>query len=274
MQRNSREQGLSFHPEQERFATRRMVVKIGSSTITEDGNPLNAEFMEDIADQVATLFRSGVEVLIVSSGAVDTGKALAEINGENVDPLTRQVAAIYGQVAVTSAWKDALMRHGILAGQALYTEDQLQEGGVSRVWDVLRAALKIGVPIINTNDAASDFAVRKLNPTENDQLSSYIARKIEADTLLLLTDRDGILDESGERIPYVSRTEDVEDVIGNQGNGTGGMRSKIYAADGFRRREQSSRAIIANGRRKNVILDVARGRMDIGTLFGKPFMLY
>ena len=248
--------------EQEQFVSRRMVVKIGSSTITRDGSPLNLEFMDGVAKQVSKLFESEVQVVIVSSGAVACGrKLLSELGLELGNTiLDNQRAAVFGQPELIAQWKAAFKRYGVLAGQQLLVDDHLENGG-----KVLEASLSDGVVIINQNDAVSDTEMKQfLISADNDKLAEYVARFINADTLLLLTDVDGVLDENGEVLTHVDRVEDIEDLIKTSGQGTGGMWTKCIQAKQAAR--DGRRAIIANGREADVILRIARDE-NVGTRF-------
>lgn len=251
--------------EKEQFVTRRLIVKIGSSTITKDGDPLNRDFMDNIAVQVSELFRRGVEVAIVSSGAVACGrKILGDIGTATLD---NQVAAVYGQPELIAQWKIAFSKYGVNVGQELLTDYNLKNSKL-----VLENSLKRGVVIINANDAVNDEEMRQFAiSADNDRLAGYVTNLVNADTLILLTDVEGVLDERGQLLDYVDRLEDIESVIQNSGTGIGGMWSKCVVAKQVAREGQ--RSIIANGRTSNVILRIARGE-NLGTRFVKGWMLY
>lgn len=174
--------------QKERFIARRMVVKIGSSLISKDGDPLNREFMDDIARQSSRLFKSGVEVFIVSSGAVVGGDWLIREKGIDINQLFSvhlqslteeegkvfldRVRAFYGQAELMSAWREAFAHYGILAGQGLYEDKDLKK---TNTREVLESCCKIGVPIINANDAVSDFEMRQFAlSADNDKLAGFI----------------------------------------------------------------------------------------------------
>lgn len=277
---------LAIDKEQkERFITRRIVVKIGSSTITKDGDPLNRNFMDSIAFQSSQLFRSGVEVFIVSSGAVVSGDALIRRNGIDMNQLfssqlqnlsdeerevfLNQVRAFYGQAELMSAWREAFARYGILAGQGLY-EDKNLRSRTTR--EVLESACKIGVPVINANDAVSDFEMRQFEiSADNDKLAGLIVRTVNADTLVLLTDVDGVLDETGKALSDVDRLEDIQELMKDTNSRPGGMWGKAMVAKTAAM--EGRRSIIANGIEQDVLVQIARGR-NLGTRFDKGWMLY
>lgn len=243
--------------EQENFITRRMVVKIGSSSITRDGSPLNLDFMDSIARQVSTLYYSGTEVVIVSSGSVESGRQVVSVNGDITD---KQVAAMYGQGELTYRWKEAFAKYQVAAAELLLTKRDLKKS----TGPLLRA-MQHGVVIINENDAVNNEELKKLVLLgDNDKLASRVARvSARADSLVLLTDTDGVLDSFGSTIHVLSES-DTENVLffGKSHIGTGGMESKVKA--GFKAARQGVRTIIASAYEQDVILKVARGE-KVGT---------
>ena len=256
----------------ERFVARRMVVKIGGSTITEGGDPLNREFMADIARQVSELIKGGVRVVVVSSGAVACGRAILNERGLNQTILDDQVAAMVGQSRLMEEWNGVFRKfrkYGIDVGQVLVTDNDL-----GSLKTTIMRAFEIGVvPIINANDPVSAFEMKQYKiSADNDRLAGEVVRIIDADTLVLLTDRDGVLDENGEVISWVDRLENIEEVINEEeGSGRGGMWSKAIQAHNAACEGRFS--VIVNGREPDVLLKAAR-RENIGTRFVPPFMLY
>lgn len=247
--------------EKEQFVTKRLIVKIGSSTITEDGDPLNRDFMDNIAVQVSELLRGGVEVAIVSSGAVACGrKILGDIGATTLD---NQVAAVYGQPALIAQWTIAFSKHGINVGQELLTDQNLKSSKL-----VLEKSLKRGVVIINANDAVNDEEMKQFAiSADNDKLAGYVADLINADTLILLTDVDGVLDEGGKVMETIVSNENAEIVFRDKSAvGTGGMESKVEIAKEIA--NSGKIAFIANGKTPNVLLRIARGE-TLGTRIRK-----
>lgn len=253
--------------EGERFVTRRIVIKIGTSTITAGKDQPDLEFMSDIAGQSARLFHNGVEVVIVSSGAVASGK---REDFPRRDITDKQVEAVYGQPKLMAKWRHVFETHGVEVGQVLFTDIDLEKKA-DNAREVLKRALKRGVVIINYNDAVADEEMQKVERSvDNDKLAGSVARLINADTLLILTDVDGVLD-GGELIPVVDRLEDIEDLINEGGTGTGGAWSKWIEAKEVAK--DGKRSIIANGRAEDIILNVAKGQ-NIGTRFIAGYMFY
>jgi len=244
-----------FNKESEKFISRRMVVKIGSSTITGGGENLDIKFIENISQQAGFLFNNGVEILIVSSGAVKSGKkGLGSLN----TALDEQVAALFGQPDVISEWRKALNKSGVKkVGQLLIVEADLKS-----IKPLLDKALHYGVVVANGNDSVNDYEIKMLLVSaDNDRLAGFSAKAIDADTLLLLTDTDGVLDKSGKTIDTFRKGEEVVIFPSSKTISIGGISSKIQVAQEFQ-----GRAIIANGRAKNVLLKVAQGKR-VGTQF-------
>ena len=241
--------------ESEKFISRRMVVKIGSSTITGGGEALDEKFLANISKQAERLFNKGVEVLIVSSGAVESGKkGLGSLN----TVLDEQVAALFGQPEVISGWRKALNKKGVKkAGQLLLAETDLNS-----IKPLLDKALRYGVVIVNANDPVNDYEIKKfLVSADNDRLAGFLAKEIGADTLLLLTDVNGVLDKNGKTIDAFKTGEEVVIFSSSKVVFTGGISSKIQVAQEF-----PGRAIIASGRTDSVLLKVAQGK-KVGTQF-------
>lgn len=252
---SSKDKETASNTKQEKLISRRMVVKIGSSTITGGSETLDTAFMGCISQQVGVLFRNGVEVLIVTSGAVASGKR----GLGNVDTvLDKQVAALYGQPDLISEWKKTLNNNGVeRVGQLLVDDADLKT-----IKPLLDKALRYGVVVVNANDPVNDEEMKQfLVCADNDKLAGFLATSIGADTLLLLTDEDGVLDKDKQTIgTFNSKTEivvfDKSKVVSN-----GGIVSKIKVAQEF-----AGRSVIANGRTVDVVLRIARGE-KVGTQF-------
>lgn len=248
--------------EQERFVTHRIVVKIGSSTITEGAtkeNPLNTELINNIARQCSQLHKSGVGVVIVSSGAVACGRNLLSIEEHNTED--RQVEAVFGQPTLIGTWVPAFRKYGVIAGLALLTENDLKEAK-----KVLQKSLKSGVVIVNANDAVSKEEMEELLVSaDNDRLAAFVATTIEADTVLMLTDVEGVLNSEKQLIEDGSLIGDETHFFQGSGIGTGGMVTKVGICIELANR--GKRGIIASANREDVILEVARGNTKGCTTF-------
>lgn len=246
---NHEVEGHSNVEQKERFVTRIMVVKIGSSAITAEGRYLDKKFIDNIARQAGELFHAGVKVVIVSSGAISNGRLL--INNLPNSDKDRQIAAMYGQSIITKEWVTALEKQKVLAGELLIPESDL-----IKAKELLSNAMDFGIPIVNGYDAINDIHRSSIS-SDNDRLAGFIARGVGADTSVFLTDVDGLMDREGDLISFVDRLEDIQEYIVNRGSGIGGMWGKCIEAKSLAREGQ--RSIIANGKTPNVLSRIERG---------------
>ena len=248
--------------EKEQFNTHRLVVKIGSNAITEGStkdNPLNTELIDNIARQCSDLFKNGVEIVIVSSGAVACGRNLLTIEEHNTGD--RQVEAVFGQPTLTGTWVEAFKRYGVVAGQALITENDLNEAK-----NVLRKSLKSGVVIVNWNDAVNSDQMRAfMRLADNDHSAAEVADAIGADTLLILTDVEGVFDPNNSLIEDGSLINDDNIFFQGSDKGTGGMATKVNVLKDSSKK--GIKGIIAGTKRRDFILEIARGNTQGHTLF-------
>ncbi|MHB1951295.1 MAG: glutamate 5-kinase [Acidiferrobacteraceae bacterium] len=248
---------------------RRVVIKIGSALLTRDGEGLDAAAMDAWVAECAALTHRGIEVVIVSSGAVAAGmhrigwktrpRALCEL----------QAMAAIGQMGLIQRYESSFSRHGLHTAQILLTHDDLADRSrYLNARSTLRILLGSGViPIINENDTV---ATEEIRFGDNDTLAALVSNLVEADVLLILTDQEGLFDRDPRghpdaRLVRQSRADDASlDVMaGNPGAlGRGGMRTKIAAA---RKAARSGTAtVILPGRADHGITRVLAGE-DLGT---------
>jgi glutamate 5-kinase len=246
-------------------AARRIVVKIGSRLLAE--SPASRPAV--IADQVVELRRRGVEVVIVSSGAIALGVRRLRLAGRPTELPGLQAAAAVGQSRLMQHWEHAFAAHDIAIGQVLVTHDDL--GDRRRFLSArltLRALLDHGVvPIINENDTV---ATDEIKFGDNDQLAALVCNLVSADALAILTDVEGVRDATGVRIPIVHDIDrEAAPVAGasTSGVGSGGMASKVGSARIVTR--TGIPAVVAPGREPDVLVRVFGGA-DVGTLFVPP----
>lgn len=248
-----------------------IVVKIGSSTITRDGDPLNRHFMADIADQTCRLLDGGIKVAIVSSGAVACGRENPVVRelALNGTVLDNQVLASLGQVDLIAAWRDSFRgRKGV--GQLLFKDADFLNGCPP----VLTRAILLGiVPIINANDAVTDEEMRELARFgDNDVLACDTAIALRAKGLISLTDEDGVRDEGGYVIPVIKSDLALNSIgDGRSVKGTGGMRSKVATL--LRFADIGGIGVIANGYEQDVLLKLAEGK-SVGTRVYKKSQVF
>lgn len=246
------EQRNNEQAEAEKFLSRRIIVKVGSNVLTEGATkeePLNLATIDDVARQCSELFRSGVEVYLVSSGSVASGRNLLDKNDDDIKD--KQVEAVYGQPQLMFAWIGAFKKYGVNCGQILLTENDLPNAA-----EIIRRSAKEGVVIINENDAVSDEEMKQfVISADNDRLAAFVASRVEAETLVLLTDVQGILDKEGKLIESGDDV-DVAFLNDNGGKGRGGMFSKAYVAK--LSQHSGMNAFIGSAKVRDIILRIAR----------------
>ncbi len=250
---------------------RRIVVKIGSSVLTRDGE-LQSRVFGDISRQVSELFDNGREVAIVSSGAIAIGaRELGWSDGDRSIP-EKQAAAAVGQIGLVEHYRRRFARRGRRVAQILVTRSGLADRErFINARHTLLELLRIGVvPIINENDTV---ATEEIRFGDNDNLSATIANLIGADMLVILTDVDGLyqkLPGKGQKpklFDVVERvTPEIESAAGGSTSafGRGGMTTKLEAARTATR--CGSTTVLCNGRKRDVLLKVAAGE-SVGTIF-------
>jgi glutamate 5-kinase len=250
---------------------RRIVVKIGSSVLTRDGE-LQSRVFGDISRQVSELFDAGREVAIVSSGAIAIGaKELGWNDGDRSIP-EKQAAAAVGQIGLIEQYRRRFARRGRRVAQVLVTRGGLADRErFINARHTLLELLRIGaVPIINENDTV---ATEEIRFGDNDNLSATVANLIGADMLVILTDVDGLYQKppvKGSRsklFDVVERvTPEIESAAGGSESafGRGGMTTKLEAAKAAAR--CGSTTVLCNGRKRDVLLRVAAGE-PVGTIF-------
>ena len=244
-------------------SVRRVVVKIGSRLLAESPAARPAA----LADQVAALRGRGLEVVLVSSGAIALGVKALRLAGRPHDLPHLQAAAAVGQSRLMQQWEHAFKAHDLTIGQVLLTHDDLGDRArFLSARNTLRALLDLGcVPIINENDTV---ATEEIKFGDNDQLAALVCNLASADLLIILTDVEGVRDAAGVRMPVVRDIErEAAPVAGAStadGVGSGGMASKVGSARIVTR--TGVPAVVAPGRLPTVLTDVLGGA-DVGTLF-------
>lgn len=258
-------------------SARRVVVKVGSSLVTNEGKGLDHTALARWAEQIAQLVESGKQVVLVSSGAIAEGlqrlgfrtrpKALNEL----------QAAAAVGQMGLVQAYESIFRQHGLHAAQVLLTHEDLSDRSrYLNARSTLLTLLKMRVvPVINENDTVSTDEI-KLG--DNDTLGALVTNLIDADCLVILTDQKGLYTADPRNHPdaqFVHEAKagdpDLERMAGGAGSnvGTGGMLTKILAAK--RAARSGAHTLIAWGREENVLIRMSRGEL-IGTQLIAPEM--
>lgn len=216
---------------------RRIVVKIGSSSLTSASGTLDVSRLTELADVLAARRLADTSIVLVSSGAIAAGLTPLGMATRPRDLAAQQAAASVGQGALVAAYTAAFAQHDIQVGLVLLTIDDLirQQHYVNARRAVTRL-LRLGVlPVVNENDAV---ATDEMRFGDNDRLAALVAHLVRADALVLLTDVDALYDgppsrAGSARVPFIGSRADLEDItIGGVGSrvGTGGMVTKVEAA--------------------------------------------
>ena len=245
--------------------SKRLIVKVGSSLVTNDGRGLDHARLARWAEQIAALNKLGKEVVLVSSGAIAEGllrlgwprrtQALHEL----------QAAAAVGQMGLIEAYERCFRSHGLRSAQVLLTHADLADRErYLNARSTLRTLLELKViPIINENDTVTTDEIKV---GDNDTLGALVANLIEADALIILTDQPGLYTADPRKDPAAELVREaragdpaLEAMAGGAGSsvGTGGMLTKILAAK--RAARSGAHTVIASGREEQVLLRLAQG---------------
>jgi len=250
---------------------KRIVIKIGSQILTASDQNLDRAFMSALAEQIAAARRQGLEILIVSSGAIAAGRGALGLSDRPKTIPQKQAAAAIGQSRLMRAYEDAFAAFGINVAQLLLTRGDLADRTRHlNARATLETLLECGVvPIINENDTV---VVDEIKFGDNDNLSALVTSLIDAGLLIILTDIDGLYDADprlhpqAKLIPLVKTvTKELELAAGGSGStlGTGGMTTKLAAAK--KAGKSGAATLIVNGRTPQIILKTLAGE-DVGTL--------
>lgn len=253
---------------------KRIVIKVGSSSLTNDTGLINIHRVESLVKQVADLHNKGYEIILVSSGAIAAGMGKLNLKSRPVDIPLLQAAAAVGQVALIHLYQKLFSEYGKVVAQLLLTRDGLEdENRLFHAKNASQTLLKHNViQIVNENDAV---AVDEITFGDNDTLSAMVANFVEADLLILLSDIDGLYDDNPNTNINASLIEEVsiidehiKSLAGDAGSsvGTGGMVTKLSAAEIMM--DAGKMMVIANSKQEWVIKDIVEGQA-IGTLFRK-----
>ena len=258
-------------------ACKRIVIKIGSALLVDRKSGLKKSWLDAICEDIAALRKAGVEVLVVSSGAIAMGRTVLDLPSGILKLEESQAAAAVGQIALARAWTESLSFHSIVAGQILLTLGDTEERRrYLNGRETMNQLLKLGaVPIINENDTVATTEIRY---GDNDRLAARVATMVGADLLVLLSDIDGLytapphLDPDAkliEEIPAI--TPEIDAMAGGPASelSRGGMRTKIDA--GKIATSAGCAMIIASGKPDHPLaLIEAGGRHSWFTASGNP----
>jgi glutamate 5-kinase len=250
---------------------RRVVVKVGSQLLAGSDQSLDSSFVAALAAQIAAVRQQGLEVVLVSSGAIAAGRGALGLAERPKTIPQKQAAAAVGQSRLMRAYEDAFAVHGIAVAQLLLTRGDLADRTRYRnAAATLETLLECGVlPVINENDTV---AVDEIKFGDNDNLSSLVTSLVDAGLLVILTDIDGLYDADPRQnpqarlIPLVRTiTRELEAAAGGSGStvGTGGMATKLAAAK--KAGKSGAATLIVDGRQPRIIQRVLAGE-EVGTM--------
>ncbi|MBJ7556391.1 glutamate 5-kinase [Marinomonas spartinae] len=248
----------------------RLVVKIGSALLTNDGQGLDVERIGLWVEQIAQLREQGKEVVLVSSGSIAAGMKRLGFSSRPTQVNELQAAAAVGQMELVGVYESHFEKHGLCTAQILLTHDDLSNRRrYLNARSSLRTLLSLGVvPIVNENDTVVTDEIRF---GDNDTLGALVANLVEADVMIILTDQQGLFDKNprdhkdATLISHVSATDERLESMASGGAGllgSGGMLTKVRAARLAAR--SGADTLIASGREESVILRVASGE-HLGT---------
>lgn len=252
-------------------AARRLVVKVGSALVTDNGRGLALPALKDWARQIAALRAEHRQIVLVSSGAIAAGMQRLGWSSRPHETHALQAAAAVGQMGLAQAYEGVFSEHGLHTAQILLThEDLADRTRYLNARSTLATLLDLGaVPVINENDTV---VTDEIKFGDNDTLGALVANLIEADALIILTDQQGLYTADPRKDPDATlvseaRAEDtsLEAMAGGAGSGIsrGGMITKIRAAQ--RAARSGAHTCIASGREPDALLRLTRGE-TLGTL--------
>ncbi|WP_100331106.1 glutamate 5-kinase [Bacillus xiapuensis] len=257
----------------------RVVVKIGSSSLTdEQGNIVESKIMDHV-QAIATMKQRGHEVIVVSSGAIAAGFKSLGYRSRPKTTAAKQAAAAVGQSLLIQKYISLFAPFQLVAAQMLLTkEDFYSRGRFQNFYTAMLELLRAdAVPIINENDCIS---IEELTYGDNDMLSALVSGFVQADALVILTDIDGLYDCNPKTNPDAKRfnfipqvTEELLSFAGDSGTsiGTGGMKSKLIAAN--KALSLGVPVFVGTGSGPNKLMDVLEGKGS-GTYIGSPFQTH
>ncbi len=254
---------------------RRIVVKLGTGLLTGGGSHLDEAIMSSLVAQVARLHALEVELILVSSGAIASGRHKLGLARPIKGIPFKQVLAAVGQSGLMNTYERLFGRYNITVAQALLTKaDIADRTGYLNARNTLLALMELGVVcVVNENDVVSIDEIKEAKFGDNDNLSAMVANLVDADMLMMLTDIGGLftadphIDPAARLIPAVKKIDSGIKRLGaapTSNVGTGGMITKIEAAE--KATDAGVRVVIASGREPDIIFRLASGE-PVGTHF-------
>ncbi len=251
---------------------KRIVIKIGTSSLTHDNGSLNLRLIDKLAEVISDIQHQGHEVILVSSGAISVGRGRLKISGKKESISVKQALAAVGQGMLMHIYEKKFAEYGATAAQVLLVRDDMAVrkrflNARNTILELLRFSV---VPIINENDTVS---VDEIRFGDNDSLAAMVAILVDADLVILLTDIDGFYTENPRKVAGAKKLDQIdvidaciERMAGEAGSdvGTGGMRTKVEAAKIAT--ASGIPLLITEGAEPAVLYDIL-DEQPVGTLF-------
>lgn len=273
-----RERGIKISAREEIRNRKRIVIKIGSSSLMhKDTGRLNLRKIEKLVRTLVDLKNSGKDVILVSSGAIAVGRTAIGLHERPDELPVKQACAAIGQAKLMMVYQKIFAEYSAIAAQVLMTKTTVvNDTSRKNAENTFNELLKLGaIPIVNENDTVSTYEIKQVQTFgDNDRLSAIVTSIVGADMLILLSDIDGLYTDDPNSNPdakFIDQVDKIDDNLLDMGKttsgssvGTGGMATKLIAA----RIATSSGAdmVIANGNNIDNITGIMAGE-DVGTLF-------
>ena len=255
---------------------KRIVVKVGTSTITYENGRMNMRNIDRLARAIADLMNSGREVVLVTSGAIGVGVGCLDLPERPSEMRDKQAVAAVGQCELMNVYSRCFAEYSRVVAQILLTKDGIDDPITrANISNTMEALIEKGIlPVVNENDTVSTAEIPHAGTFgDNDTLSALVARVVNADLLIILSDIDALYDSNPKENPDAKRISVVTEVsdeliraAGGAGSalGTGGMQTKIIAMSMLM--DHGIAGVIAEGSQSQILEDILDGE-DIGTLF-------
>ena len=251
----------------------RIVVKVGTSTLAHPGGRLNIRNVEELVKVLSDLKNAGHEIILVSSGAIGMGIGKLNMDRSHMDMPAKQAAAAVGQCELMHTYDTLFLKYSHTVGQILITGEDIENPERRTNFEnTMKTLLKFGaLPVVNENDTVATTEINSVGDT--DTLGAIIAKTIDADILILMSDIDGLFTADPNRNPDARLIETVDEITKEieafagdacSNLGTGGMATKIGAAQMVT--ESGCDMVIINGNYPDKLYDIVEGK-SAGTLF-------
>lgn len=260
---------------------RRVVVKVGTSTLTYDTGKVNFSRIDKLVRVISDLMNQEKEIILVTSGAIGVGVGKLKLSGKPKSIREKQAVAAVGQSELMQIYSRFFAEYSHIVGQILLTRDVVEnEAGRKNVINTFDTLIEMGIiPVVNENDSVAIDEIESGKHRvfgDNDTLSAIVAKLVNADLLIILSDIDGFYESDPKSNPnskLISVIEQINDEVekcaGGAGTnrGTGGMVTKLQAAKITM--NAGIDLVLINGQQPELIMDVLEGA-DVGTLFKAP----